>query len=183
MKNVRMKRISTYFMMLAFVAILGACTEENAGDSEFTGNEVRMELIPGTVSGNTTTGSLLIRERTTGEAQLDITLDNVISGAEHPVHLHFGSLDDNGDVATFLTTVREVGGVGVSSTVLTRLDNDESVNYSSLVTFNGSIKIHFEASGPMEDAILGSANIGLNSGDNEAYLNGLKSVTSCNNNF
>jgi hypothetical protein len=183
MKNVRMKRISTYFMMLVLVAVLGACAEENAGDSEFTGNEVRMELIPGTVSGNTTTGSLLIRERTTGEAQLDITLNNVLSGAEHPVHLHFGSLDDNGDVATFLTTVREVDGVGVSSTVLTRLDNDEPVNYSSLVTFNGSIKIHFEASGPMEDAILGSANIGLNSGENEAYLNGLKSVTSCNSNF
>ena len=183
MKNVRMKRISTYFTMLVFIALTVACGGEDAGDSEFTGNEVRMELIPGTVSGNTTSGTLLIRERTTGEAQLDITLNNVITGAEHPVHLHFGSLDDNGDVATYLTTLRETDGVGVSSTILTRLDNDESVSFSSLITFNGSIKIHFEASGPLEDAVLGSANIGLNSGENEAYLNGLKSITTCNSNF
>lgn len=183
MKNIGMKRISTYLAMFALVLIIGACDEGNSGDSEFTGNEIRMELIPGTVSGNTTSGSLLIRERTDGNAQLDITLNNVLSGAEHPVHLHFGSLEDNGEVATFLTTIREVDGVGKSSTILTSLDNDTQVNYSNMLTFNGSIKIHFEASGPLEDEILGSTNIGMNMGGNEAYLNGTKSITTCNSNF
>lgn len=183
MKNVRMKRISTYLATLALVLLIGACDEGNGGDSEFTGNEVRMELIPGTVSGNTTSGNLLIRERVDGNAQLDITLNNVLSGAEHPVHLHFGSLEDNGDVATFLTTIREVDGVGRSSTILTGLDNDTQVSYSNVLTFNGSIKIHFEASGPLEDAILGSTNIGLNMEGNAAYLNGSKSITTCNSNF
>lgn len=183
MKNIGMKRISTYLAMFSLLLLFGACSESTGGDSEFTGNEVRMELIPGTVSGNTTSGSLLIRERTDGNAQLDITLNNVLSGAEHPVHLHFGSLEDNGEVATFLTTVREVDGVGQSSTILTNLDNDTQVSYSNILTFNGSIKIHFESSGPLEDAILGSTNIGMNMGGNEAYLNGSKSITTCNSNF
>ncbi|GAB5526063.1 MAG: hypothetical protein Roseis2KO_39350 [Roseivirga sp.] len=183
MKNIGMKRISTYLAMFALVLLFGACDEGNGGDSEFTGNEIRMELIPGTVSGNTTSGSLVIRERTDGNAQLDITLNNILSGAEHPVHLHFGSLEDNGEVATFLTTIREVDGVGQSSTILTSLDNDTQVNYSSMLTFNGSIKIHFEASGPLEDEILGSTNVGMNAGENAAYLNGTKSITTCNSNF
>lgn len=183
MKNIRMKRISTYLVMFALVILFSACGDDDGGDSEFTGNEVRMELIPGTVSGNTTSGSVLIRERIGGTAQLDITLNNVISGAEHPVHLHFGSLEDNGDVATFLTTIREVNGVGTSSTILNSLDNETVISYSNVLTFNGSIKIHFEASGPLEDAILGSTNIGLNMEGNAAYLDGSKSITTCNSNF
>lgn len=183
MKNNGMKRISTYLATLTLVLLFGACSEGNGGDSEFTGNEVRLELIPGTVSGNTTSGTLLIRERNNGDVQLDITLNNVLSGAEHPVHLHFGSLADDGDVATLLSTVREEDGVGVSSTVLNSLDDDTPVTFISMLTFNGSIKIHFEASGPLEDAILGSTNIGLNTGANEAYLNGSKSITTCNSNF
>ena len=162
--------------------LFGACGG-NDGDSEFTQNRFEIELIPGTVDGNTTTGTLLMRERNDGSAQLDITLNNVISGAQHPVHLHFGSLNDDGEVAAMLTTVREEAGVGHSSTVLTELADGRNVDYSDLVIFNGSIKIHFEASGPLETAILGSTNIGINVGGNEAYLDGSKSITSCNSNY
>ena len=35
----------------------------------------------------------------------------------------------------------------------------------------------------LENEILGSANIGLNVDQNEAYLSGLKSITSCNSDF
>lgn len=183
MKKIGMKRISTYLATLALVLLFGACEEGNGGDSEFTGNEMRLELIPGTVSGNTTSGTLLIRERNNGDVQLDIALNNVLSGAVHPVHLHFGSLDDDGEVATLLSSVREEDGVGVSSTVLTSLDDDSPVNFNRILTFNGSIKIHFESSGPLEDAILGSTNIGMNIGGNEAYLDGSKSITTCNSSF
>lgn len=182
MKNIRMKRISTYLAMFAMILVFGACVD-NGGDSEFTNNRFEVELIPGTVEGNTTTGTLLVRERNDGSAQLDITLNNVINGAEHPVHLHFGGLDDDGEVAAMLTTLREENGVGRSSTIITELDNGRNVDYSDVVIFNGSIKIHFESSGSLENAILGSTNIGINVGGNEAYLDGSKSITSCNSNF
>ena len=180
MRNVRMKQVSSLVLAFAFVLLLGACGDGGDNTSEFTGNEVSTELIPGTVEGNTTTGTLVIKERTDGRAQLEITLNNVLNGAQHPVHLHFGSLDDDGEVATFLTTLSESNGVGRSVTILDALDNDTSVDYSQLLTFNGSIKIHFESSGPLENAVLGSTNIGLNTGGNEAYLNGTKDITTCN---
>ena len=180
MSIVRMKQIGNFLLSLALVASLASCGGDE-GSSEFTGNEVSIALIPGTVEGNTTTGSLVIKERNDGKAQIEVFLNNVLSGAVHPVHLHFGSLDDDGEVATFLTTLNEVNGVGRSTTILDQLDNDESLDYNQLITFNGSIKIHFEASGPLEDAVLGAANIGLNTPGNEAYLQGLKDITTCNN--
>ena len=181
MSIVRMKRLTGFILSLTLVALISACGDDTASNSEFTGNEVSMTMVPGTVDGNTTTGNLVIRERNDGRAQIDITLNNVLNGAEHPVHLHFGSLDDDGEVATFLTTLTESNGVGSSSTILERLDNDETLTYSQLITFNGSIKIHFEASGPLENEVLGAANIGLNTAGNEAYLQGLKDITNCNN--
>ena len=180
MSIVRMKRIGNYLLALSLVAMMASCGGDDS-QSEFTGNEVSMTLVPGTVEGNTTTGTLTIRERNNGNAQIEIELNNVLSGASHPVHLHFGSLEDNGDVATFLTTLNEVDGVGRSVTILERLDNDETLNYAQLINFNGSVKIHFEASGPLENEVLGAANIGLNTPGNEAYLQGLKDITTCNN--
>ncbi|MFT6213951.1 MAG: hypothetical protein ACJAS3_000340 [Roseivirga sp.] len=39
------------------------------------------------------------------------------------------------------------------------------------------------AFGPMENKILASSNIGMNTPDNQAYLNGVKSITLCNSDF
>ncbi|PIQ49024.1 MAG: hypothetical protein COW03_06860 [Cytophagales bacterium CG12_big_fil_rev_8_21_14_0_65_40_12] len=169
------------FLLMIFVAA-SSCQEKDQ-NTEFTGNEIEFQMIPGTVDGNTTTGTLVIKERTDGRAQIEVTVNDVLQNAEHPVHLHFGSLEDNGVVATYLTTLKEEDGVGKSLTILDRLDDNTMINFSQLSQFNGSIKIHFEASGPMENEILVSTNIGLNAPDNAAYLNGSKSITVCNNDF
>ncbi|WP_323756256.1 hypothetical protein [Roseivirga sp.] len=178
-----MKKVFLPSLIMFTALFIAACSDSGNELSEFTGNEMEMALIPGSVEGNTTSGTLKIRERNDGRAQLEITLNDVISGAEHPVHLHFGSLSDNGDVATYLTTLKEVNGVGKSVSILETLDNNITIDYNNLLNFDGSIKIHFETSGPLENEILGSTNIGLNADQNEAYLNGAKSITSCNSNF
>jgi hypothetical protein len=164
------------------IATFTACKDKEL-NSDFTGNEIEIEMIPGTVDGNTTSGLVVFKERTNGKAQIEITLNNVLTNAIHPVHFHFGSLDDNGNVATFLTSIREENGVGKSVTILEKLDNDTQIDFNQLTSFNGSIKIHFEASGPMENEILASTNIGINTPGNEAYFSGLKSITVCNTEF
>ena len=171
----------TLFVLLILI-VATACNDNNE-NTDFTGNQLEIQMIPGTIDGNTTTGTLLIKERTDEKAQIEVTLNNVIQNAEHPVHLHFGSLDDNGTVATFLTTLKEESGIGRSISILDRLDDNTELTFNQLIQFNGSIKIHFEASGPMENEILASTNIGLNAPDNAAYLNGSKSITVCNNDF
>ncbi|MFT7150644.1 MAG: hypothetical protein ACI82Q_002512 [Nonlabens sp.] len=176
-----MKSFKNYLIVLfAFVFI--ACAEEDSS-SEFTGNEVILEMIPGTVQGNTTSGTLLIRERTDGKAQIEITLNNVLTNADHPVHLHVGSLDDDGDVVLLLERLVEENGVGRSITQLDALEDNTTLNYSSFLNFNGSVKIHFEDSGLLENEILGAVNIGINTAENQAYLNGVRSITVCNSDF
>ena len=176
-----MKRPSR-FLLLTFLSgiLISSCSDQSTENStEFTKNEVRMEMIPGTVQGNTTTGTIVIKERTDGSAQLDITLNGVIANAVHPVHLHFGSLKDNGDIATYLSELREDNGVGLSSTILGNLSNNSTLDYNNFLQFDGSIKVHYEESGPLENELLGAVNIGLNSNENAAYLNGAKGITIC----
>ena len=170
------------FWLPVLFLLFVACSS-NDDDAEFTGNEVTLTLIPGNVQGNPTTGILNIRERKDGKAQIEIELNGVLQNATHPVHLHYGSLADNGNVATMLNPVVETSGIGKSSTILNMLANGETLTYEQLLVFNGSIKIHFEADGQMKDQILGSANIGMNAPDNSVYLEGIKSIAVCNSNY
>lgn len=176
-----MKSIKTFLLAILAISIT-ACGDDDSS-SEFTGNEVQLEMIPGTVQGNTTTGTILIRERSNGQAQIEISLNNVLNNADHPVHLHVGSLDDDGDVVLLLERLTEENGIGRSVTVLNTLADNTTLNYASFLNFDGSIKIHFEDSGPLENEILGAINIGINTSGNEAYLSGLKSITICNSDF
>lgn len=176
-----MKSFKTF--LLAFLVLgFSACSEDDSS-SEFTGNEVRLEMIPGTVQGNTTSGTLVIRERNNGQAQVEISLNNVLTNADHPVHLHLGSLDDDGDVVLLLERLTEQNGIGTSVTVINALEDNTTLNYSSFLNFNGSVKVHFEDSGPLENEVLGAVNIGINTSGNQAYLDGSKSITVCNSDF
>ena len=176
-----MKILKTFIVLLLCLGI--ASCGDSSEDGEFTGNEIQLDLIPGTVEGNTTTGQIIIKEKSNGQAQVEITLNNVLTNADHPVHLHYGSLDDNGDVALFLGRLTEQNGIGVSTTILSAFDDNSEINYASFLSFDGSVKIHFEDSGLLENEILGAVNIGINASENQAYLDGVKSITMCNSDF
>lgn len=170
-------------LLIIAVVLIAACDSSSDGDSLYTGNEVNFELISGEFEGNTTSGNLTVKERTDGSAEIVILLNGVIKGASHPVHLHFGSLSDDGLVATYLNQIEEVEGVGQSTTLLSELDNGTAINYNSMLAFDGSVKIHFESTGELKDIILGASNIGMNSAENEAFLLGLESISTCNSDF
>lgn len=174
--------MKNWIFILLFLVVLSACNDKDL-NADFTGNELEIQMIPGTIEGNTTTGLVIIKERTDGKAQIEVRVNNVLPNSEHPVHFHFGSLDDNGNVASFLTTLKEENGIGKSITILDRLDDNTSLSFTQLMDFNGSLKVHFEASGPLENEVLVSANLGMNTPDNEAYLMGIKSITVCNSSF
>jgi hypothetical protein len=175
-----MASIKNSFLII-LVLITFSCSDELNG--EFTGNEMTIPMISGEVEGNRTNGLVTIRERSDGKAQIELIVENVISNAEHPVHLHYGSLDDNGKIALFLNDLVEVNEIGKSITVLEELSDGELLNYHDLLMWNGSIKIHFESSGPLENALIASTNIGINQSENAPYLQGDQSITVCNSRF
>lgn len=174
-----MKVLRPIFLLL--LVTIYACSQE--GVNEFTGNEISIPMIAGEVQGNSTSGILTIKERTDGKAQIEIVVQNVLPNSVHPIHLHYGSLDDNGNVATLLTELTEVKGTGKSVSILSTLENGNEISYQDLVNMDGSIKIHFEASGPLEDALIASTNIGVNQVENAAYLDGTKSISECNSEY
>ena len=170
------------FSLLIFSISVLACSIEN-GDPEYTGNSMFYNLIPGSANGLETNGTLIIRERADGTAQFEILMTGVLNNANHPVHLHYGSLEDNGNIAAMLNPVLAIDGIGKSLSFVVELENGEEVDYNDMVTFDGSLKVHFEASGPLKDQLLGSINIGSNSSENQAYLDGDKSITICNSEY
>ena len=172
-----MKLFKSIALVFAVVLISG-CNNEISTD--FTGNEITIPMIAGEVQGNTTSGIITIKERTDGLAQIEIIVENVLPNASHPIHLHYGSLDDNGNIATLLSELQEINGIGKIVSILTNLENGEQLTYSDFILMDGSIKIHFEASGPLEDALIASTNIGINQPENKAYIEGNKSITECN---
>lgn len=174
MKRTLLASISCLFLFFS-------CSIEEEG--LFTGKEVSIVMISGNVQNNVTNGLLTIKERSDGKAQIEIAIENLISNAIHPVHLHYGALDDGGNVATMLNNVIEENGKGKSVTILGELSNGEQLSYLDLMDWNGSIKVHFEASGPLEKALIASSNIGLNQAQNAAYMQGDKEITLCEGQF
>jgi hypothetical protein len=170
-------------ILLLFLVIMFTFACSNEENGEFTGAEVTIPMIAGEVQGNTTSGMLTIKERSDGSAQIEIIIQHVLRNSVHPIHLHYGSLDDDGNVATLLTELREENGIGKSVTILSNLENGERVSYQDLLLMDASIKIHFEPSGPLENELIASTNIGLNQAENAAYINGSKSITECNDEF
>jgi len=173
-------KITKLLIVLTALVVFG-CSDEDT--NEFTGNEMTIPMIAGEVQGNQTSGILTIKERIDGSAQIEIIVQNVLNNSRHPIHLHYGSLDDDGNIATLLEELVETNGVGKSVTILSILENGNPTNYQDLINMNGSIKIHFEASGPLENALIASSNIGSNQLSNEAYIDGSKSISVCNNNY
>ena len=174
-------KLLRYFLFAPLLIFLWSCEDNTV--NEFTGSEMSIPMISGDVQGNVTNGILTIRERTDGLAQIEIIVENIISNAQHPVHLHYGSLDDDGNIATLLNDLTESNTIGRSVTILQELANGEQLLYSDFLVWNGSIKVHFEASGPLENELIVSTNIGLNQSKNATFIQGDKEITLCNSRF
>jgi len=165
--------------LLALVAVLAACNNESEESSEYTGRETQYNLLEGSYLETTTSGTITIKERTDQSVEIQLSMDGTLNGAVHPVHLHYGSLQDDGLVAEFLNNLEDAGNNRSQSTTrLTKLSDGTSVTFDKFLAMDGSIKVHFEEEGALKDVILGATNIGANyrMGD----VGSLKDITICN---
>jgi hypothetical protein len=140
---------------------LGACSSEPTVNNpdDFTGNEITYPLASG--STYNITGFVVFKERNDGFTTINIDLSGMkgTDGLAFPVHLHAGNIaTDNAEVAALLSPVD--GKTWRSSTTLKMLSNETPITFAELQKFNGSIKIHFAATGVNKDIILSAGNIG-----------------------
>jgi len=154
----------TIQLMMVFIVVLvlsSACNNEE--ESMYTGRETRYTLLEGSYLDATTSGYITVKERTDQSIEIQLFLEGTLDQAIHPVHLHYGSLQDDGLVAEFLQNVEDVGNNHSQSiTHLTQLADGSAITYDRFIGMDGSIKVHFEEEGPLENVILGATNIGTN---------------------
>ena len=110
-------------------------------------------------------GTVIFTDLEPGKVGVTITLKNTDERFDFPAHLHFGSINEVGELAFRLQDVD--GATGVSYTELNQvtLSSGEVFSFDMLDDFNGSVKIHL-SDGLFAHVVLSYGNIGAN----ENYL-------------
>lgn len=106
-------------------------------------------------------GEVTFTEMDPGKVKVHIQLENTDARYNFPAHLHFGAINEVGDLAFQLEDVN--GATGTSTTILDRakLENGEIFTYSHLESMNGSVKIHL-SSELFRHVVLCYGNVGTN---------------------
>ncbi|QOI97542.1 MAG: hypothetical protein HRU69_08580 [Flammeovirgaceae bacterium] len=148
-----MRKLWVFVLLSAFTA----CQENENALSNLTGNEVTYALQAGSVYP--VSGSVTIKERKDGAAQIVVTLSGTEGNLLHPVHLHLGDIaTPDAEIAALLNPVK--GNTGTSETTLEMLADETPITYEALIALNACIKVHLADSGPDRDIILAGGNIG-----------------------
>lgn len=144
--------------LLAFTS----CEQKSSYDvapDDFTGNEIVYNLF--STSEFNISGFVAFKERIDGSLSVEVELLNTSGTIYHPVHIHAGSVTDDGQLLSVLNPI--LGKEGSSKTNLRSLMVNENTPFTmeALQNFNGSIRIHLDG-GPGQDILLAAANIGSN---------------------
>ncbi|MEO0331176.1 MAG: hypothetical protein AAF223_05755, partial [Bacteroidota bacterium] len=95
--------------LLALVVVFSACNNDAEESSLYTGRETQYNLLEGSYLETTTSGSITVKERIDKSVEIQLLMEGTLNGAVHPVHLHYGSLQDDGLVAEFLNNLEDAG--------------------------------------------------------------------------
>lgn len=173
-----MKTFFNLSILLVFVIVF-AC-DPDVEEEIYTGREVKYEMLKGAFFEHETSGFIVVRERVDQSIDIEINMEGTLPNAYHPVHLHYGNLEDNGLVAEFLTYMEDRGNrKSQSVTHIKFLRNEDTpMTFDKFLEMDGSIKVHMEESGEFKDLILGASEIGSNY---KYQLSGnTKAITICN---
>lgn len=117
---------------IAFAVIMTAgCKKDEVPEPNKTVYDIQVKDQLG-VSGTVT-----FTETSATVTTIDIALVGGDSDS-HPSHIHFNSAVEGGAIALTLNSVVD----GYSSTQVTKLNDNSSINYSQLIVYNGYVNVH-----------------------------------------
>jgi len=111
------------------------------GENQLTGARTTYDL--GAVAVDDISGSVTFAERVNGEALATIALDNTPDGGMHPAHIHANTAAEGGAILFSFNPV--VGGMGVSKTNVSALDDGTSFGYEDVLNVDGYVNVHLSA--------------------------------------
>ncbi len=149
---------SQYIALIVIIASFAFACEDNEPElGDFTGNEVTYQINAS--DDYDITGTITFKEKKDNSFVAEVKVNNTQDGAVHPLHLHYGAIGADGDLAALLNPVK--GESGTSFTEVKVLGNEETFTYSNLLNFDGSIKIHLDDASN-KDIVLAGGNVGIN---------------------
>ena len=112
------------------------------------------------ISSTPTRGEAIISELGDGTLEIQVQLKPIGEGS-YKAHLHFGSINEVGELAYRLNDID--GETGYSTTVLdkVKLSDGRTLTYDRLMNMDGSIKVHMRGF-ELENAVLAYGNVGKN---------------------
>lgn len=137
----------------------GSDEQEPTVTDDFTGNEVVYNLYSASEFG--ISGTATFRELSAGGLDISIQLLNTAGEIFHPVHLHAGSVREDGPLVSVLEPVYGMSGESNSQVTFLMTDESSTFTYGDLLEFDGSLRIHLDG-GPGQDILVAAANIGDN---------------------
>lgn len=144
--------------LLLFISC-GTDDKEPMVADDITGNEITYNLYSASAFG--ISGTATFRELTGGGLDVTIELLNTSGSIYHPVHLHAGSVRDDGQLVSVLNPVFGETGNSKSEVRFLMTDENKAFTFDELLRFDGSLRIHLDG-GPGQDILVAAANIGTN---------------------
>ena len=136
---------------------------------ELTGDSETFNLQP--VLGPDVSGTVTFKKHESGATTIEVSLEGTTEGT-YPVHLHKESINESGALAINLNNVD--GSTGVSTTVVTSLDDGTPIEYEELIVYDGYIAVYRTTD---FDGHLAKGDIGINQLTGESIAYNLNSVT------
>ncbi|MDF4201844.1 hypothetical protein PXD56_02685 [Maribacter sp. SA7] len=103
------------------------------------------------------TGTIIFSENTNGSTTVLIQVNNTVKDIDLPVYLRRNTANTGGGIAIILNNI--IGENGNSNTVVSKLNNGETISYSELLEFNGYIAIEDNV---MTGSLLAYSDLGPN---------------------
>jgi hypothetical protein len=165
-------------LLIALLATFSLWSCTDAEKKKYSGKEIDFQLFQS--SSYDFSGNVVVRELVNGSLELTLKLDGTKTSSDYsfPAHLHFGSYDQANTSIAFL--LNPVSAKNLESvTVLGTLSNGNTLNFESMKSFDGHLKIHLANEGPDYGVILVAGNIGANA---SAKFDAEK-MAACSNSF
>lgn len=137
----------------------GYLVKGDIGVNALTGESVTYDLNSATEDA--IEGTVTIYKRVSGASLVEIKLNGTMNGNEHPAHIHVNSVEEGGDIVVTLEPVD--GGSGISTTHVEMLNDETTITYEDLLTYDGHINVHLSVA--EIGTIISQGNIGANAAE------------------
>ena len=159
--------------LTVFATLFMGCSDDDTDtmDPPFQGDAKSYALM--SRADASISGTATFEENEDGTATVILDLSGTSEGSS-PAHIHANSAAEGGDIAVSLEPVD--GSTGMSTTVVTMLDNGTAITYDELLEFDGYINVH-QSSDDLS-TIIAQGDIGPNelTGTAKIYALGEKDV-------